>query len=91
MFSLETRPQTLNRFSEFVLLLINRLSALPYHFYGMPGILIGPQQTCLSVLIVASHADVLRGSSSVPQVPAGTRDEPLRTSAWEATLIVQMR
>ena len=27
--------------------------------------------------IVASHANVLRGS-------AGTRDEPLRTSAWEA-------
>ena len=44
---------------------------------------------------VASHADVLRGSSRVPAPPmsehlskvrgAGTRDEPLRTSAWEAT------
>ena len=33
--------------------------------------------------LVASHADVLRGSSRVPAV-AGTRDEPLRTSAWEA-------
>ena len=42
---------------------------------------------------VASHADVLRDSSRVP-VPltlksadisgAGIRDEPLRTSAWEA-------
>ena len=30
--------------------------------------------------IVASHADVLRGSSRVP-------DEPLRTPAWEATII----
>ena len=30
---------------------------------------------------VASYADVLRGSS---RVPAGTRDEPLRTSAGEA-------
>ena len=29
---------------------------------------------------IDSHADVLRGSSRVP----GTRDEPLRTSAWEA-------
>lgn len=29
---------------------------------------------------VASHADVLRGSSRVP----GTRDEPLRTSARKA-------
>ena len=31
---------------------------------------------------LASHADVLRGSSRVPAL--GTRDEPLRTSAWEA-------
>ena len=30
--------------------------------------------------IVTSHADVLRGSSRVP-------DEPLRTSAWEPTII----
>ena len=29
-------------------------------------------------MAIASHADVLRG--------LGTRDEPLRTSAWEATL-----
>ena len=29
----------------------------------------------------AFRADVLRGSSRVP----GTREEPLRTSAWEAT------
>ena len=37
---------------------------------------------------VASPANVLRGSSRVsfPLVSgAGTRDEPLRTSAWEAT------
>ena len=33
---------------------------------------------------VASHADVLSGSVRVPG--AGTRDEPLRTSAWEAKL-----
>ena len=35
---------------------------------------------------LASHADVLRGSSRVPAPVrgAGTRDEPLRTSAWEA-------
>ena len=37
-------------------------------------------------LFVASHhADVLKGSSRVRG--AGTRDEPLRTSAWEATLV----
>ena len=30
---------------------------------------------------LASHADVLRSSS---RVGAGTRNEPLRTSAWEA-------
>ena len=36
---------------------------------------------------LASHADVLRGSSRVPGPlsEAGTRDEPLRTSPWEAT------
>ena len=34
-----------------------------------------------SLRYVASHSNVLRGSS---RVPAGTRDEPLRTSAWEA-------
>ena len=34
---------------------------------------------------VASHADVLRGSARAPaQRGAGTRDEPLRTSAGEA-------
>ena len=33
---------------------------------------------------VASHADVLRGSSRVPAPRTGMRDEPLRTSAWEA-------
>ena len=33
---------------------------------------------------VASHADVLKGSSRVSR--AGTRDEPLTTSAWEATI-----
>ena len=37
------------------------------------------------VVRVASHADVLRGSSRVPAPRgAGTRDEPLRMSAWEA-------
>ena len=35
-----------------------------------------------SVDLIASHADVLRVSSRVRH--AGTRDEPLRTSAWEA-------
>ena len=36
---------------------------------------------------LASHADVLRGSSRVPAPRVeGTRDEPLRTSAWEATV-----
>ena len=40
---------------------------------------------------IASHAEVLRASSRVPAPRtsadvrgAGTRDEPLRTSAWEA-------
>ena len=33
------------------------------------------------VTVLAFRADVLRGSSRVP----GTREEPLRTSAWEAT------
>ena len=39
--------------------------------------------------VVASHADVLnRGSSRVPGPRgAGTRDEPLRTSAWEARTV----
>ena len=42
---------------------------------------------CNGGLELASHADVLRGSSHVP-APRGTgpRDEPLRTSAWEASL-----
>ena len=39
---------------------------------------------------IASHADVLRGSLRVPapltSAGAGTRDEPLRTSAWEANI-----
>ena len=35
----------------------------------------------LSQSPLASHADVFRGSSRVPS-GAGTRDEPLRTSAW---------
>ena len=34
---------------------------------------------------MAAHADVLRGSSHVPLSGARTRDEPLRTSAWEAS------
>ena len=47
--------------------------------------------------LVASHEDVLRVSSPVPAPRtldkcslsggAGTRDEPLRTSAWEATCL----
>ena len=38
----------------------------------------------VSAIDVAFHADVLRGSSRV----AGTREEPLRTSVWEATIDV---
>ena len=40
-------------------------------------------------LILASHANVLRGSSRVPTPRGGERlrDESVRTSAWEATLI----
>ena len=37
---------------------------------------------------VSSHGDVLRGSSRVPTPQtsgARTRDEPLRTSSWEAS------
>ena len=37
-----------------------------------------------TVYFLASHAEVLRGSSRVPVSGAGTRDEPLRTSSWEA-------
>ena len=37
------------------------------------------------LLLLDSHADVLRGSSRVRGT--GTRDEPLRTSAWEAILL----
>ena len=39
-------------------------------------------------ITIASHADVLRGSSRVSAllIGAGTRDEPLRTSAWEASI-----
>ena len=38
--------------------------------------------------LLASHADVLRGSSRVPAPRgAGTRDEPIRTSAWEARFL----
>ena len=39
-------------------------------------------------ITIASHADVLRGSSRVPAllIAAGTRDEPLRTSAREASI-----
>ena len=33
--------------------------------------------------VLASHADVLRGSLRIP----GTSDEPLRTSAWEANCV----
>ena len=41
-----------------------------------------------SLSLVASHADVLRGASSVPAPRgAGTRDEPLRTFAWEAMFL----
>ena len=38
-------------------------------------------QTKMAVILLASYADVLRGSSRVP-----AHDEPLRTSAWEATI-----
>ena len=40
-----------------------------------------------AIPFVASHADAIRGSSRVPAsqgTQSGTRDEPLRTSAWEA-------
>ena len=36
--------------------------------------------------MIASHADVLRGSSRIRG--AGTRDEPLRASAWEANEMI---
>ena len=36
--------------------------------------------------VVASHADILRGSSHVP-----ARDEPVRTSAWEASSVVDAK
>ena len=51
-------------------------------FFGCPGL-----------VILASHADVLRGSSCVPAPisRAGTRDEPLRTSVWEAIVILAPR
>ena len=44
------------------------------------------EQSCplTRVSVKRSHADNLRGSSRV----AATRDEPLRTSAWEATIDV---
>ena len=38
---------------------------------------------------LASHTDVLRGSARVPA--AGTRDEPLRTSGWEAMYEMEKR
>ena len=39
---------------------------------------------------IAPHADVLRGSSRVPAPRGvGTRDEPLRTSAWEARMSME--
>ena len=45
-------------------------------------------KTCLTTAYraVASHADVLTGSSRNLSSPrgVGTRDEPLRTFAWEA-------
>ena len=39
-------------------------------------------------ITIASHADVFRGSLRVPAllIGAGTRHEPLRTSAWEASI-----
>ena len=36
-------------------------------------------------IFVASHEDVLRGSSRVRAPQTGTRNEPLRTSSWEAS------
>ena len=44
-------------------------------------------QMLRAIPFVASHADVIRGSSRVPApqgTQSGTRDEPLRMSAWEA-------
>ena len=40
------------------------------------------RKQCTSVQPLASHANVLRGSSRVPT--PRLRDEPVRTSAWEA-------
>ena len=46
------------------------------------------QKMCLFAKLLASHDDVLRGSSRVPAPDVrgvGTRDEPLTTSPWEDT------
>ena len=40
----------------------------------------------IATKLVASHADVLRGLSRVRG--AGTRNEPLKTFAWEVTKLV---
>ena len=43
----------------------------------------------LTDALLASHADVLRGSSRIHVVRrAGTRDETLRMSAWEANALL---
>ena len=42
-----------------------------------------------SLFVASHHADVLRGSSRVRG--AGTRDEPLRKSTWEATCLTHNR
>ena len=52
-----------------------------------PEIPIEKLNSISAIPFVASHADVIRGSSRVPAplgTQSGTRDEPLRTSAWEA-------
>ena len=52
------------------------LIAFPFPFERLPG----PATQASHKL--ASPAEILRGAS---RVPAGTRDEPLRTPAWEAS------
>ena len=52
--------------------------------YGISGVVNNNMPASKDAL--PSHADILRGfvTRSCPTSGAGTRDEPLRTSAWEA-------
>ena len=53
-----------------------------YCYHGLSGEELG------TAFVLASHADVLRGSSRVPG--AGTRGDPQRTQAWEATFVREL-